>query len=60
VSAKKAQAELLGLMEKNVNVTFTGKVTEMPMEALEAELARLVGDGIVTLEKGEDGVYAVP
>lgn len=57
VSAKKAQAELLGLMEKNVNVTFNTKVTEMPMEALEAELKRLMDDGVVTLEQGEDGVY---
>ena len=57
VSAKKAQAELLGLMEKNVNVTFSAKVTEMPMEALELELKRLIDDGVVTLEQGEDGVY---
>jgi len=59
VSAKKAQAELLGLMEKNVNVTFTTKVTEMPMEALELELKRLMDDGVVTLTRGEDGVYGV-
>lgn len=60
VSAKKAQAELLGLMDKNVNVTFNTKVTEMPMEALELELKRLMDDGVVTLIANDDGVYSVP
>ncbi len=57
VSAKKAQAELLGLMDKNVNVTFTTKGEEMSMEAVEKQLAMLVDEGVVTLEQNEDGSY---
>lgn len=56
VAAKSKQAELLGMMEKHVSVTFHGKVTELPMEALEAELARLTDDGVITLDAGD---YAV-
>ncbi|MEG7784109.1 hypothetical protein, partial [Listeria monocytogenes] len=36
VTAKAKQAELLGLMEKHVNVTFNARVTDMSMESLEA------------------------
>jgi hypothetical protein len=57
VTAKAKQAELLGMMEKNVRVTVTTNVAEMSMEELERELARLTDQGVVTLTKNEDGVY---
>jgi hypothetical protein len=49
VTAKAKQAELLGLMEKNVRVTVSTSVAEMSMEELERELARLTDQGLVTL-----------
>jgi hypothetical protein len=49
VSAKKTQAEVLGLLEKNVRVTFGRDVKELSMEDLERELARLQSDGVIEL-----------
>ena len=57
VTAKAKQAELLGMMEKNVRVTVTTNVAEMSMEELERELARLTDQGVVTLTQNRDGVY---
>lgn len=57
VSAKAKQAEVLGLMEKNVRLTVTTNVAEMSMEDLERELARLTDEGVITLEQKEDGSY---
>lgn len=57
VSAKAKQAELLGLMEKNVRISVTTSVKDMSMEDLERELARLKEDGVITLTAGEDGVF---
>lgn len=59
VTAKKTQAEVLGLMEKNVRVTFGRDVRELSMEDLERELARLQQEGVVALlpsEVTDDGV----
>jgi hypothetical protein len=59
VSAKKTQAEVLGLLEKNVRVTFGRDVKELSMEDLERELARLQSDGVIELTaigQAEDGV----
>ena len=53
VTAKAKQAELLGLMEKHVNVTFNARVTDMSMESLEAELKRLTDEGVVTLTEAD-------
>lgn len=57
VTAKAKQAELLGLMEKNVRVTVTTNVAEMSMEELERELARLTDQGVIELTpvQSEDG-----
>lgn len=49
VSAKKTQAEVLGLLEKNVRVTFGRNVEEWSTEDLERELARLQGEGVIAL-----------
>ena len=57
VSAKAKQAELLGMMEKNVRLTVTTNVAEMSMEELERELARLTDEGVVDLTRNADGVY---
>lgn len=57
VTAKAKQAELLGLMEKNVRVTVSTNVNEMSMEELERELKRLTDDGVITLTQNADGVY---
>jgi hypothetical protein len=59
VAAKSKQAELMGLMEKNVRISVTTSVKDMSMEDLERELARLKDDGVITLEQGEDGVFGV-
>jgi hypothetical protein len=59
VSAKKTQAEVLGLMEKNVRVTFGRDVKELSMDDLERELARLQSEGVIELLPNgvaEDGV----
>lgn len=59
VSAKKTQAEVLGLLEKNVRVTFGREVREWSTEDLERELSRLQGEGVITLLPSsvtEDGV----
>ncbi len=53
VTAKAKQAELLGLMEKHVNVTFNARVTDMSMESLEEELKRLTDEGVVTLTEAD-------
>ena len=53
MSAKAKQAELLGLMEKNVRVTVTTSVSDMSMEDLERELARLTEAGVVDLSAVE-------
>jgi hypothetical protein len=53
VSAKAKQAEVLGLMEKNVRVTVTTNVSDMSMEDLERELARLTEAGVVDLSAVE-------
>lgn len=59
VAAKSKQAELMGLMEKNVRISVTTSVKDMSMEDLERELARLKDDGVITLEQGDDGVFGV-
>lgn len=56
VSAKAKQAELLGLMEKNVRLTVTTNVAEMSMEDLERELARLTDEGVITLDANDVSV----
>ena len=59
VSAKKTQAEVLGLLEKNVRVTFGRDVKELSMDEIERELARLRSEGVVELLPSgvaEDGV----
>ena len=59
VTAKKTQAEVLGLMEKNVRVTFGRDVKELTMEDLERELSRLQSEGAIELlaiGQSEDGI----
>lgn len=60
VSAKAKQAELLGLMEKNVNIRISTKVEEMSMEDLERQLAMLSEEGVIDMTMGADGVYSAP
>ena len=40
---------MLGLLEKNVRVTFGRDVKELSMEDLERELARLQSEGVIAL-----------